>query len=209
MTRIGVLNYGTGNVVSVLKSFSEIVECPLVISKPDDLEKVDALVLPGVGHFGSAMRHLMKNSLLTVVRSVIGSGLPTLGICLGFQLLCEGSEEDLLTNGLCFYPFRASRLNLRRETRLKVPHIGWNSVSPVMGSSVLFKGLSSDNLYFYFANSFGVKVSDTAIVSTSYSHGDHYFASLESNSIFGVQFHPEKSGQQGLKVLENFTRSIR
>lgn len=209
MSRIGVLSYGTGNLVSVLKGFSEIVECPLVISKSNDLEKVDALVLPGVGHFGSAIRYLLKNSLLRDVRSAIGSGLPTLGICLGFQLLCEGSEEDLSTNGLCLYSHGVSRLNSRRETSIKVPQIGWNSVSPVMGRSVLFEGLSNDNLYFYFANSFGVKVTETTMVSTFYSHGDHYFASLESSSIFGVQFHPEKSGEQGLKVLENFTRVIR
>jgi glutamine amidotransferase len=209
MSRIGVLNYGTGNLFSVLKSFSEIVECPLVVSTRADLVKVDALVLPGVGHFGSAIRHLMANSLLTDVRRAIGSGLPTLGICLGFQLLCEKSEEDLSTSGFGLYAFDVSRLNPRRVTNIKVPQIGWNSVYPAIGRSILFEGLSKDKLYFYFANSFGVKVSETTMVSTSYSHGDQYFASLESASIFGVQFHPEKSGEQGLKVLENFTRTIR
>jgi glutamine amidotransferase len=209
MNRIGILNYGTGNLFSVFKSFSEIGESPLVVSIQADLHKVDALVLPGVGHFGSAMRYLIASALLPDVRAMIRAGLPTLGICLGFQLLCEYSEEDLTTKGLGLLPLGVSRLNSRRKANVKVPHIGWNSVSPGKGHSILFEGLAEGRRFFYFANSFGVQANETVSVSTTYFHGDHYLASVESSSMFGVQFHPEKSGEQGLHVLKNFTKVIR
>ena len=208
MSKIGILSYGTGNLFSVLKSFSEIGESPLVISTQADLLKVDALVLPGVGHYGSAMRYLISSALLADVRTVIRAGLPTLGICLGFQLLCEDSEEDLTIKGLGLLPLGVSRLSSGREPNVKVPHIGWNSVSPGR-PSILFEGLAEAKLFFYFANSFGVQANETVTSSTTYYHGDHYLASIESSSMFGVQFHPEKSGEQGLHVLKNFTKVIR
>ena len=209
MTRIGILNYGTGNLSSVHKSFSTISETPTAVSSPIDLTCIDALVLPGVGHFGAAMRYLIETRLLAYLPSIIRDGLPTLGICLGFQLMCESSEEDLSVKGLGLFPLAVSRLRSQPQTNVKVPQIGWNSVWPAMGCSRLFEGVDRDKNFFYFANSFGVRVNETRMVSTAYSHGEHYFASLESASIFGVQFHPEKSGEQGLKVLENFVRTIR
>lgn len=208
MSRIGILSYGTGNLCAVHKSLSEIEESPLVISTRADLLRVDALVLPGVGHFGAAMRYLIASALLSDLRTMIRAGLPTLGICLGFQLLCEYSEEDLSMKGLGFFPLGVSRLSSRREGFVKVPQIGWNRVSPVIGRSTLYHGLNADNLLFYFANSFGVQANETVLGAT-YSHGEDYLASVESSSIFGVQFHPEKSGKQGLNVLKNFTKVIR
>jgi len=209
VSRIGILNYGTGNLSSVQKSFSEILECPSVVVSPADLESIDALVLPGVGHFGFAMRYLIETGLFAYLPSIIKDGLPTLGICLGFQLMCEYSEEDLTVRGLGLLPFGVSRLSSQPKTNVKVPQIGWNSVKPTVRRSSLFEGIDRDETFFYFANSFGVRVSETPMINTVYSHGDHYFASLESASIFGVQFHPEKSGEQGLKVLENFARTVR
>jgi len=209
VSRIGILSYGTGNLSSVYKSFSTISESPSVVVSPVDLKRIDGLVLPGVGHFGAAMRYLSETRLLAYLPSTIRDGLPTLGICLGLQLMCEFSEEDSTVKGLGLFPFGVSRLRSQPQTNVKVPQIGWNSVRPAMGCSKLFEGLHRDENYFYFANSFGVKVNETPMVNTSYCHGDHYFASLESGSVFGVQFHPEKSGEQGLKVLENFARTIR
>lgn len=209
MRNIGILNYGTGNLSSVLRRITDIGELATVVASGTDLSKVDALVLPGVGHFGSAMRNLVDTGLLKNLTSALRDGLPTLGICLGFQLLCEYSEEDLSTRGLGFIPLAVSRLNSVRETNVKIPQIGWNTISRIAGKSLLFEGLTEDELVFYFANSFGVKLNQTTMISTSYFHGNDYFASIESSSIFGVQFHPEKSGMQGLQVLRNFIRLVR
>jgi imidazole glycerol phosphate synthase glutamine amidotransferase subunit len=207
MKKVGILYYGTGNLTSVSKAVFRLGYSPLLICSPLELSKVDCLILPGVGHFGAALSALYSNKIINSLSRAIDDGIPALGICLGFQLLCRSSEEDLSAEGLGYFPAGVTRLTSGSDGRLKVPHIGWNHITSTEGQPRLFSGLSVENQVFYFANSFGVSAENATLIGATYRYDTKYYALIEHGSVFGVQFHPEKSGPQGLQVLKNFLES--
>ena len=203
---IGLVDYGTGNIASLEMALSDLNAASLLVHDPSDLTSVDAVILPGVGHFGPAALALEDSGMRESLLSLIEQGVPVLGICLGFQMLTSGSEEAPGVGGLGVLPGYAKRIRPRNTQIHKVPHLGWNSMVTSIRSPRLLKGISADKRLFYFANAYGVAV-DSAyppICHALYQHESSWLGLIEQGSVFGVQFHPEKSRSQGLQVLRNF-----
>lgn len=202
---IALIDYGAGNLQSVEKAFRHI-GCEISpVTRREELEHAAAAVLPGVGAFGDAIACLNGSGLVEPVLEFIQSGKPFLGICLGLQLLFEESEECPGVKGLGV--FRGKICRIPRENGLKVPHIGWNSLT-LRRTDGLFQGLESDP-YVYFVHSYYLKSDDREIVSATADYGVKIDASVQSGSVFATQFHPEKSGRAGLQMLRNFVSLIR
>jgi len=199
VTKVAIVNYGAGNVTSVAKAFRHLGAEPRVATNPGALDGADGIVVPGVGHFArtTAIDAAMRRAL----RHAIEVGTPLLGICLGLHWLFEGSTEAPDAAGLGIFQGRCSAL--RGSPEIKVPHIGWNAIDVTANGSRLLKGLAS-RPYAYFCHSYAAECGDrTAGIA---SHGDAFSAVVERGAVFGVQFHPEKSGAVGLAVLRNFLR---
>lgn len=194
---IAVVDYGTGNLHSLAKALENSGAHVRVETELDNALSADALVLPGVGAFGSAAAHLAPG--VDALRSAIAQGLPCLGICLGMQLLFDGSEEGP-GNGVSALSGRSRRLTARR-----VPHMGWNEVEMV--DDPLFAGMS--RFVGYYANSYVVEPADESEVIAWSRYGSERFpAAVRRDSVWGVQFHPEKSGAAGLQLLGNFVAQV-
>ena len=191
---ISVIDYGAGNIQSVIKAFHHIGCAVQVTADPEVIRESKAAILPGVGAFGDSMNSLKKSGLVQPVLDFIESGKPFLGICLGLQLLFEGSEESPGVHGL-----PANR-------GLKVPHMGWNSLE-LRNQSGLFSGLEEDP-YVYFVHSYYLHADDPSVVSSTTEYGVRIDASIQRGKLFATQFHPEKSGRTGLKMLQNFVAQI-
>ena len=191
---IAIFDYGAGNLRSVQNTLDEIGAKYSVTQDPSAITRAGKVILPGVGHFGQMMRALATLNAQEVLRSVALSSTPFLGICLGLQALFEGSAEDPGILGLSIFPGRVERF----PVGARVPHMGWNQLEP-NGPSRLFSGRP----YVYFAHSYYCPVVETTSATCSYS-GITYTAVLESGNNFGVQFHPEKSGPLGLRIVQNF-----
>ena len=205
MLNVAILNYGTGNINSISSAISSLNANPYLASNLKDLKKANALILPGVGHFGHAIKVLNQNRLVNPIIDLIKSGLPTLGICLGFQLLTLCSQEANGISGLGLFPLKTFRLDQKYPRIYKIPHIGWNTISSIKKESKLLKGIKKESQLFYFCNSYGVNVSNTFNGNfAEYTHEDRMIGLAEYKNIFGVQFHPEKSRKQGLSLLHNF-----
>ena len=199
---IAVINYGAGNLQSVVKAF-EFIGCRAeVIDRPERLAQADAAVLPGVGSFGDAMDSLKSRGFVEPVRQFVDSGKPFLGICLGLQLLFESSEESPGVPGLGL--LKGKILRIPDEPGLKVPHIGWNSLTFSTPKSLLFQGLS-ENPYVYFVHSYYLQAEDSKVVSATAEYGVTIHAAVQCENLFATQFHPEKSGNVGLQMLRNFS----
>lgn len=197
---IGVVDFGMGNLLSVQKALQQVGCAPRVVRTPEELAESDRLVLPGVGAFGRAMENLKRRGLLAPLRTACKEGKPLLGICLGLQLLFESSEEHGHHSGLGLF-----RGDVRRfPTDLRVPHIGWNQVR-ITRENPLFDGVP-DNAFFYFVQSYYVRPEDPTLVSGTTDYGITFAAAAGKENVFGVQFHPEKSQQAGLRILANFGR---
>jgi len=194
---IGVVDYGMGNLRSVEKAFLFLGCEAEVFADPMDIARYDKLVLPGVGAFGDAMAALASSGMDEAIRLAIGRKIPFLGICLGMQLLFESGEENGYHRGLGLFPGTVSHLPPGR----KVPHIGWNSLE-IKKSSGLFAGLGSEP-YVYFVHSYQA-LTEPGLISAVTSYGGSVTAAVERNNVFGLQFHPEKSGDAGLTILRNF-----
>lgn len=193
---ITVIDYGAGNLRSVRNAFERINAPVQVVRDGGAVREASKLVLPGVGHFGQMTRALGDLRLRDAILGRINDGMPFLGICLGMQALYDGSEEAPEEDGLGVLTGRIGRFG----AGLRVPHMGWNNVEAMRPSRLLAHVGASP--YFYFANSFCVAVGpDTAGACT---YGVHFSAVVERANVFGVQFHPEKSGPAGLRVLQNF-----
>lgn len=206
---IAILDYGIGNLMSVRKALHKL-GCPSDVTKdPGLVSQADALILPGVGAFGEAMGFLHSSGLIKAVMEFIHSGRPVLGICLGMQILFERSEESPWATGLSAIRGTVKRFNFAEGFSHasgrppKVPHMGWNQVE-IKKTNGLSESIP-DGSYFYFAHSFYAVPEDPEVEIGRTIYGYHAFPSVvAAGNTFGVQFHPEKSGDVGLALLENF-----
>jgi glutamine amidotransferase len=202
--RIAVIDYGAGNLVSIQQALTCVGATVVIAAGPEDLTDVDALIVPGVGAARPAMTRLERHGLTEPIQSWITAGRPYLGICLGLQLLFDGSDEDgAMTLGIL--PGRTVRL-IDAPT---LPHIGWNQVERT-GDHPLFDGIA-DGADFYFVHSYaGNPVPDPRLdpVLATTRHGTPFVSAIAVGSVLGVQFHPERSGTDGLRLLANFVRIV-
>ena len=199
---IAIIDYDAGNIKSVEKALKYLGADAEVTSDPEKIRKAERVVLPGVGVFGDAMGNLERYGLVPVIKEIAASGTPFLAICVGLQLLFESSEESEGVPGLSIFGGKIKRIPA--SDNLKVPQIGWNSLH-LENSSRLLKGIDEGS-YVYFVHSFYLEASDTDIVTSSTEYGAHIHASVEKDNVFATQFHPEKSSDTGLHILENFMR---
>lgn len=198
---IAVIDYGAGNLQSVVKAL-DFIGCPNIITNSkDELLKADGAILPGVGSFADAMDCMNSSGTAEAVIEFVKTGKPFLGICLGLQLLFDESEESPGAKGLGLLKGNITRIPNANGT-LKIPHMGWNSLD-IKKHDALFKGIEGEP-YVYFVHSYYLKAEDESIVSSRTSYGVSIDASVSSGNIFAMQFHPEKSGKVGLQILRNF-----
>ena len=197
---IAIIDYGAGNIQSVSKALKHIGCEAFITRDKEQILKADGAVLPGVGSFGDTMDTMNSYGIKDTVIEYTNSGKPFLGICLGLQLLFPASEESPEAKGLGI--FDGSITKIPSGEGLKIPHIGWNSLD-IKKTDGLFKGIDK-NPYVYFVHLYFLNASDKNIVSAQTQYGVTIDASIEKGNIFATQFHPEKSGETGLKILKNF-----
>lgn len=197
---IAIIDYDAGNLKSVEKALLSLGQECTVTREAKEILQADKVILPGVGAFGDAMAQLKKYELHKVIREVAEKETPFLGICLGLQLLFEGSEESSGVEGLGI--LKGHILRIPDKEGLKIPHIGWNSLD-LQNDGRLFAGLPSQP-YVYFVHSYYLEAADESIVKATTEYSAHIHASVEQGNIFACQFHPEKSSTVGLQILRNF-----
>ncbi len=200
--KIFIIDYGMGNLRSVMNAFHALGYDAVIANKPDDLRSADRIVLPGVGAFGDAMNNLQRCGWVDVLNEEVKvKGKPFLGICLGMQILATSGTEHGMHGGLNW--IRGSAIRLQCENaNLRIPHIGWNDVRLVKKGG-LYNGLS-DPQAFYFVHSYALVPEDKDWISGMCDYGGEFVASVEKDNIYAVQFHPEKSHKIGLAALKNF-----
>ncbi|MBQ2283241.1 MAG: imidazole glycerol phosphate synthase subunit HisH [Agathobacter sp.] len=198
---IAIIDYNAGNLKSVEKALNSMGQECVITRDFKEIEQADKVILPGVGAFGDAMDQLKKYELDKVIREVTAENKPFLGICLGLQLLFEGSEESQGVEGL--HILDGQILRIPDQEGLKIPHIGWNSLK-LSNDGRLFKGISQD-AYVYFVHSYYLKAKEPDIVKATTEYSTCIHASVEKGNVFACQFHPEKSSTVGLEILKNFT----
>lgn len=199
-----LIDYNMGNLCSVKNSFDKIGASLEVINDPDKLSSFDKVILPGVGAYKDAMEHLNSNGMGEAILEFARSGKPLLGICLGMQLLLDESEEFGKTNGLGLIEGSVKEFDKSKfDHKLKVPHMGWNEIF-VQKESALFKGMSKE-IYLYFVHSFHATCKDEYAIGKTF-YGYDFTSAIEKDNIYGLQPHPEKSHENGLKILKNFTK---
>ncbi len=201
---IAIIDYGMGNLRSVHKALEAVGSDAVVSSDPQTILDADSVVLPGVGAFKDCMDNLDRLGLIDVVRKSIHSGKPFLGICLGLQLLFEESIEFGTVEGLGILPGKVIRFNFPDDPALKVPHMGWNTLT-VNKPSPLFDSMDT-HPYYYFVHSYYVVPETRDIIATTTRYGEDFVSGIEHDNIHAFQFHPEKSQKQGLAMLEKFAR---
>ncbi|MCM8821292.1 MAG: imidazole glycerol phosphate synthase subunit HisH [Candidatus Omnitrophica bacterium] len=197
----GIINYGAGNIFSLFNNIKRLDEKALIISKPEMLSKVHRIVLPGVGAFDEGMLHLTKNCLSEAIIEQVKKGKPMLGICLGLQMLFENSEEGKL-KGLSI--LKGAVRKFPRKKNLPVPHMGWNSVR-ILKKSLFLKGIQ-DESFFYFAHSYYSIPEEKNIIYGITEYGFEFTSIVQKENLVGVQFHPEKSGECGFRLIKNFVK---
>lgn len=197
---IAIIDYDAGNLKSVEKALQYLDEECIVTRDKEELLKADKIILPGVGAFGDAMEKLHKFGLVDVIHKLVKENKPFLGICLGLQLMFESSEEGPGVKGLGLLPGKI--VKFPEKECFKIPHMGWNSIDVKEGSR-LFKGVSN-NSYVYFVHSYYLQAENENDVAATTEYITHVHASVEHDNIFACQFHPEKSGDVGLRILKNF-----
>ncbi|MFH1546694.1 MAG: imidazole glycerol phosphate synthase subunit HisH [Patescibacteria group bacterium] len=199
---IAIINYSAGNLRSVKRALDFLGIMNEITNSPKKVEEADAVIVPGVGAAGTAMRSLEEAGLAETIRKSIAAGKPFLGICLGLQILFEKSAED---DSKCLGVLEGEVVKFSAP-EIKVPHIGWNPVEFSETPQILV-GIESDTP-FYFAHSYFGVPQDENLVKATTTHGEIFPAVVNRGNVWGVQFHPEKSGRVGLQVLENFAKMI-
>lgn len=198
---IAVIDYGMGNLRSVSKALEMLGADVCISGDPDIVKKAEKIVLPGVGAFGDAMREITNRGFDDLIRRHISNGHFFLGICLGYQLLFETSEESLEISGLSIFPGTVVRF---RSDKVKIPHMGWNSAEPTQTSHPMLAGIHAHD-FFYFVHSYYPRPTDQSLCALKCSYGNETFAAaVGTSNVFATQFHPEKSQQAGLRLLKNF-----
>ena len=201
---IAVVDYGMGNLRSVAKALERVGADVEVTPDPERIADADGVVLPGVGAFGKCMENLRAAGLEGAVREAAKSGKPFLGVCVGMQILFEESEEFGPIRGLGILPGRVKRF-VPRDSAQKVPHMGWNTLE-VKHRVPALRGVA-DGSYVYFVHSYYVETDDPGIVASTTPYGVNFASSVARGNLFATQFHPEKSQDVGLKMLQNFVGS--
>lgn len=196
---IALIDYGAGNVGSVLKAVQYLGYPAQPIDRAELLNDAEKIILPGQGHFGAMMKALEERRLLDLLRTKLAAGVPYLGICLGLQTLYEGSDEAPEICGLGLLAGRVRRF----EAAAKVPQVGWNQIQ-MLRETGLFQGVREGSFVYYCHSYYGPVTKETVAVT---EYGETYAAAVEKGNVCAVQFHPEKSGEVGLKVLQNFLES--
>lgn len=196
---IVIVDYGMGNLHSVYKALKRLNSKAAISSSPSDIQKADKLILPGVGHFKKGMENLTSLNLIkTLNKKVLEDKIPLLGICLGMQLFAKHSEEGD-AQGLNWIDAETIKFN---NNKLKIPHMGWNSIN-IKKPDPLLLNMNSES-QFYFVHSYHVVPKDKSIISSTSNYETEFVSSINKDNIFGVQFHPEKSHSSGLQILQNF-----
>lgn len=200
MSITAIIDYGAGNLHSVKNALDFLGAKSIISSDEKIISRADRVVLPGVGSFGDAMSALRKSGLDRAVYDAIEKDKPLLGICLGLQMMFEESEESPGVSGLGV--FKGKVVRIPKKEGLKIPHMGWNDIA-VMKESKILKGLG-ENPYVYFVHSYYLKADNEGDVSAYTEYGERLGIAVEKNNVFATQFHPEKSGETGMRILKNF-----
>ena len=204
--KVVIVDYGMGNIQSVFRKFSLFGINPIVSQDSATINSADKIVLPGVGHFGEAMKNLISLNLVNVLHeNVLVRKKPTLGICLGMQLMTSFSEEgEGLVKGLNWFDASVKKFQINDIQKYKVPLIGWNKIE-IKKPSILMSGIENGE-EFYFVHSFYCEANDEANILNSTNHEMDFVSAIEKENIFGVQYHPEKSHQAGERLINNFIK---
>jgi imidazole glycerol-phosphate synthase subunit HisH len=200
--KTGIIDYGGGNLRSVANALRSLGEHPVVIASPDEVADSTHLFLPGQGEFGDTMRRLEERGLTPLLKNWIAQDRPYFGICVGYQILFDGSEEAPETPGLGILPGTVRRF--RSEPGLKIPHMGWNAATATRGETRVWHGLGHDP-YFYYIHSYFPEPATPEYIVAKTTYGTQTFAgAIERGNLFACQFHPEKSQDAGIRLIQNF-----
>lgn len=200
---IAIVDYGVGNLYSVEKAFARFSSDVVLTHEAEIIDKADKVVLPGVGAFGDCMKNFKASGLVDAVLRAVNSGKPVIGICVGLQIMFEGSDESPGVAGLGIFKGRVRKIN---APELKIPHMGWNSLTVNENASVnidLFKNIR-ENPYVYFVHSYYAVPEDKSVITAKTVYGEEITAAVGKDNVIATQFHPEKSGNIGLSIIKNF-----
>ncbi|MEG0741285.1 MAG: imidazole glycerol phosphate synthase subunit HisH [Clostridia bacterium] len=201
---IGVLDYGIGNIGSILNMLQKVGAQARAVRTAAEVEACDKLILPGVGAFDTGMALLERSGMRKALDRAVAQGKPLLGICLGMQMLGRHSEEGV-AEGLCYIPFDLKRFALGGHPELKTPHMGWDYVTIFQPDAPLMQGLEAEPR-FYFVHSYYAVCDDPAHALMSCEYGEPFVAAVRRQNVWGTQFHPEKSHRFGMRLMQNFAR---
>jgi glutamine amidotransferase len=202
MNNVNVIDHGTGNIKSINNLLDSVKAKHQLASSPRSLENASHIIIPGVGHFETAMGRLREQEMDIAIINATRRGVPILGICLGMQILYEYSEEGM-SEGLGLMKGRIVKKIPLNVDQFKVPNVGWLNVE-LKKTSSLFQNINNEDTIFYFANSYAVKSEDHSCITSTYNFESDYVASSEKDNIYCTQFHPEKSGSVGHMLMKNF-----